>query len=174
MQYSIMLGTSVRCADGKIGKIGGLIINPTRRHVDYVILQADAAGGDEYFVPSGQIQRASERELTLPCSWSDLADLPHPDRPARQGTLFANLPDLVVARQQTPVRVADGERLGMFQGAIIDADLEIHALLLADQPSSPIPIRQLLPHTDGASDMVVQPAQPEPEGEVVPSIDESH
>src|SRR5689334_5627892 len=159
MQHTIMLGSPVRCADGKAGTIGGLIINPNRNHVDYVILQADQAGSHEYFVPSGQIQRASDRELSLPCSWAELENLPHPEEAARQGTVLANLPDLVMARGQTVVRDAGGDRLGVFHGAIVDSDLEIQALLLADAPDRAIPIRQLARHSDEAGDIVVHLAQ---------------
>src|SRR3954463_7139275 len=123
MEHTIMLGSPVRCADGKAGTIGGLIVNPNRNHVDYVILQADQPNSHEYFVPSGQIQRASAHELSLPCSWSELENLPHPERQAKQGTVLANLPDLVMVREQTIVHEASGERLGTFQGAIIDSDL---------------------------------------------------
>src|SRR5690349_21528177 len=101
MQYTLMLGTPVRCADDMAGTIGGLIVNPNRNHVDYVILRSDQPGDHEYFVPSGHVQRASARELSLPCSRSQLEDLPHPDRPAKQGTVFDNLPNLIVAREQT-------------------------------------------------------------------------
>jgi len=159
MQYTIILGTSVRCTDGKAGTVGGLIVNPNRNHVDYVILRSDRPGDHEYFVPSGQVQRASAQELSLPFSWSELEELPHPERPAKQGTVFANLSDLIVAREQTIVRNATGDRLGVFHGAIVDAGLEIQALLLAEAPDRAIPISQLARHGDGAGDLVVQLAQ---------------
>jgi hypothetical protein len=155
MQHSITLDTPVRCADGKAGIIDGLIINPNRSHIDYVILRGDQPGGHEYFVPSGQIQRASERGLSLPCSWSELEELPHPDRPAKQGTLLANLSDLLVARQQTIVRDAGGDRLGVFHGAVVDTNLEIQALLLAEAPDRALPISQLAGGSDGTNELVV-------------------
>src|SRR5215213_7802342 len=148
MQHTIMLGSPVRCADGKAGTIGGLLINPNRNHVDYVILRTDQPGSHEYFVPSGQIQRASARELSLPYSWSELEDLPHPERPAKQGTVLANLSDLLIAREQTIVRDSQGQRLGVFHGAIVDSDLEIQAMTLAETPDRAIPIRQLARHSD--------------------------
>ena len=168
MQHTIMLGSPVRCADGKAGAIGGLIVNPNRNHVDYVILRTDEPGGHEYFVPSGQIQRASARELSLPCSWSELEDLPHLERPARQGTVLSNLPDLLIAREQTIVRDSLGERLGIFYGAIVDSDLEIQAVLLAEAPDRAIPIVQFARHSNGAGDLVVHLAQPGLEREAVP------
>src|SRR5688572_9869085 len=106
MHHTIMLGSPVRCADGKAGTIGGLLVNPNRNHVDYVILRTDGSDGDEYFVPSGQIQRASARELSIPCSLDELEDLPHPERQTKQGTVLSNLSDLVIAREQTIVRDA--------------------------------------------------------------------
>jgi hypothetical protein len=160
MQHAIMLGSPMHCADGTAGTIGGLLINPNRSHVDYVILRTAEPGGDEYFVPSGQIQRASARQLSIPCSWDELEDLPHPERPAQQGTVLSNLPDLIVAREQTIVREATGERIGHFHGAIVDSDLEMQAVLLAEAPDRAIPIIQLARQSDGASDLVVHLAQP--------------
>jgi hypothetical protein len=170
MQHSITLGSPVRCADGKAGAIGGLIVNPNRNHVDYVILLPDTPGGHEYFVPSGQIQRASGRELSLPCSWADLEDLPHPERPARQGTLLANLSDLVVAREQSVVRDTGGDRLGTFHGAIVDADLDIQAILLAEALDRAVPIRQLARHSDSTGDLMVQLAQQQLEQQAVGAV----
>ena len=170
MQHSIMLGSPVRCADGKAGTIGGLLVNPNRNHVDYVILQPDTPGGHEYFVPSGQIQRVNARELRLPSSWSELENLPHPERSAKQGTLLANLSDLLMAREQTVVREASGDRLGRFHGAIVDDDLDIQAILLAEAPDRAVPIRQLARHSDGAGDLVVQLAQQEPEQQAVAAV----
>jgi hypothetical protein len=159
MQHALLLGSTVRCADGKAGTINGLIVNPNRNHIDYVVLRASAGDGPEYFVPSGQIQRASARELSLPCAWSQLEDLPHPDRPPRQGTVLSNLPDLMVARNATIVRDAGGDRLGVFHGAIVDSNLEITALLLAEAPDRAIPIAQLARHSYAPGDLVVHLVQ---------------
>jgi len=159
MQHTIILGNSVRCADGKAGTIGGLLVNPNRNHVDYVILHIDEPGGREYFIPSGQIERTSARELSIPCSEDELENLPHPERTTKQGTVLANLADLVVAREQTNVRDSEGQRIGVFHGAIVDSNLEIQAMLLAETPDRAIPIRQLARHSDGTHDLVVQLAQ---------------
>jgi hypothetical protein len=168
MQHTIMLGSPVRCVDGKAGIIGGLLVNPNRNHVDYVILRSDASDGNEYFVPSGQIQRASARELSIPCSWGELENLPHPERQAKQGTVLSNLSDLVIVRERTIVRDSVGEQIGIFHGAIVDSDLEIQAVLLSEAPDRAIPITQLARHSDGASDLVVHLAQQGLEHEAVP------
>jgi hypothetical protein len=170
MQHTIMLGSPVHCADGTTCTIGGLLVNPNRNHVDYVILRAGEPGGDEYFVPSGQIQRASARQLSIPCSWDELEDLPHPEQPAQQGTVLSNLPDLIVAREQTIVRDATGERIGHFHGAIVNSDLEIQAVLLAEASERAIPIMQLARQSDSASDLVVHLAQPALEREAEPVL----
>jgi hypothetical protein len=159
MDHTFLIGSAVRCADGKAGTIDGLIINPNRNHLDYVILVGDAPGGQEIFVPSGHIQRASSRELTLPWTWADLEQLPHPDRQPQQGTVLDNLSDLVIAREKTPVRDADGSRIGLFHGAIVDSDLEIQALLLVEAPDRAIPIARLAPHSDQTGDIVAYLAQ---------------
>jgi len=165
MQHTIMLGSSVRCADGNAGTIGGLLVNPNRNHIDYVILHIDELAGSEYFIPSGQIQRSSARELSIPCSRDELEKLPHPERTTKQGTVLANLSDLIMAREQTTVRNSEGERIGIFHGAIVDSNLEIQAMLLAEAPDHAIPIRQLVRHTGDTRDLVVHLTQPvlEPE-----------
>jgi hypothetical protein len=168
MQHTIMLGSAVRCADGQAGVIGGLLVNPNRNHVDYVILKSDASDGHEYFVPSGQIQRVSARELSIPSSRGELENLPHPERQAKQGTVLSNLSDLVIVREQTIVRDSGGEQIGIFHGAIVDSDLEIQAVLLSEAPDRAIPITQLARHSDGASDLVVHLAQQGLEHEAVP------
>jgi len=167
MQHTIMLGSPVRCADGKAGTIGGLLINPNRNHVDYVILRTDQPGSHEYFVPSGQIQRASARELSLPYLWSELEDLPHPERTTKQGTVLANLSDLVVAREQTVIRDELGGRIGTFQGAIVDSNLEIQSMILAESPDRAIPVMQFARHSDDTRDLVVYLTQPVPDQENV-------
>jgi hypothetical protein len=168
MHHTIMLGSPVRCADGKAGTIGGLLVNPNRNHIDYVILRTDGSDSHEYFVPSGQIQRASARELSIPCSSGELEDLPHPERQTKQGTVLSNLSDLVIAREQTIVRDAVGEQIGIFHGAIVDSDLEIQAMLLSEAPDRAIPITQLARHSDGAGDLVVHLAQQGLEHEALP------
>jgi hypothetical protein len=170
MQHTIMLADSVRCTDGRAGAIDGLIINPNRNHVDYVVVRTSESGGREYFVPSGQIQRISARELSLPCTWTDLESLPHPDRPSEQGTVVDNLPDLIVAREQTIVRDAAGNRLGDLHGVIVDSDLEVHALLLSDAPDRAVPIAQIMPHADSRADMVVQLAHEAMVNETAPNL----
>ena len=163
MQHAIMLGSTVRCADGKAGIIDGLIVNPNRNHIDYIVLKASAGEETEYFVPGGQLARAGARELSLPYTWSQLEDLPHPDRAPRQGSVLSNLPDLVVARDTTIVRDSAGDRLGVFQGAIVDSNLEIQALLLAETPDRAIPIAQLARHSDAAGDLIAELVH-QPEG----------
>ena len=97
MQHAFILGSTMRGADGKAGAIEGLIVNPNRNHVDYIVLRASEGDGRDYFVPGAQIQRAGARELRLPFEWSELEKLPHPERPGEQGTVLSNLDDLIVA-----------------------------------------------------------------------------
>jgi hypothetical protein len=155
MEHALLIGGTVRCTDGQAGSIGGLIINPNRNHVDYVILNAGGPGGREYFVPSGQIQRASGRELTLPCTWNDLEKLPHPERHTEQGTIQDNLADLCIAREHTPVRDADGSGLGLFHGAIVNSDLEVQAIFLDAAPDRAMPISHIAKHSDNTGEVVV-------------------
>jgi hypothetical protein len=165
MQHTLKIGTPVRCADGQAGAIGGLIINPNRNHVDYVILRANMKDQHDYLVPSSQIQRGGARELSLPCRWSDLHDLAHPQRAADQTDIFSNISDLIEAREQTIVRDADEARLGLFHGAIVDSNLEVQALLLANAPDRAIPIARLARHAGEAGSLVVHLAQSMPHAE---------
>jgi hypothetical protein len=170
MQHTLMVGTPVRCADGQTGAIGGLIINPNRNHIDYVILRANANDQHDYLVPSSQIQRAGARELSLPCSLSDLHDLAHPERAADQTDVFSNISDLIEAREQTIVRDADDARLGLFHGAIVDSNLEVQAVLLTDAPDRAIPIERLARRAGEAGSLVVHLAQSVPHVEGAPAL----
>jgi hypothetical protein len=84
--------------------------------------------------------------------------------------VLSNLPDLIVAREQTIVRDATGERIGHFHGAIVDSDLEMQAVLLAEASERAIPIMQLARQSDGASDLVVYLAQHMLEREAAPVV----
>ncbi len=159
MQYTLIIGGAVRCADGKAGSVGGLIVNPNRNHVDYVVLDPGPLGGREYYLPSGQIQRASAGELILPLTWDELEDLPHEEVWPEQGTVQDNLPDLCVARAGTPVRNAEGSRLGTFHGAVVDGDFEIQGILLENAPGAAIPISRIARHGDNADEIVVHLAR---------------
>ena len=53
MSHTITIGADVRCDDGKIGSVGGVVINPNRSEVDYVIMNPGLLGGREYYVPRG-------------------------------------------------------------------------------------------------------------------------
>ena len=170
MQHAIMLGSTVSCADGKASIIDGLIVNPNRSHLDYIVLRAAKDGGREYFVPGGQLQRASARELHLPFDWSGLEELPHPDRPGKEGTVLSNLSDLIVARNATIVRDAAGERLGVFHGVIVDSNLEVQAVLLANAPDRAIPIVRLAWHGDSADDLIVHLVTPPVDHGVAPAL----
>ena len=45
MQHTLIIGSTVRCADDTASGVGGLIINPNRSHVDYVILNSGGPAG---------------------------------------------------------------------------------------------------------------------------------
>src|SRR3712207_6745016 len=125
MQDTVIIGSTVRCGDGTTSSVGGLIINPNRSHVDYVILNFGGPGGREYFVPSAQFKGANVSNL--PCTSAELDQFPHPEHQSRQGTVQDNLSDLVVAGEQTLVRDAQGGEIGRLYGVIVDPAFEIQA-----------------------------------------------
>jgi hypothetical protein len=159
MSYTFTIGSVVRCTDGRAGEISGLIINPNRGHIDYVILDPGTRGGPEIFVPSGQVQRASAQGLNLPYTWADLEQLPHPARHTVQGTVQDNLPDLLTARAGVHVRGTDGSPIGRFHGAVANADLNIEAIVLEQAPDRAVPITQLARHGDDHGTIVVDLAR---------------
>lgn len=140
MGHPIIIGSAVRCADGKLGSVGGLLINPNRNHVDYVILNPGLLGGREYFVPSARVQRAAAGELALPGTWEELDDLPRPAIWTEQGTVQDNLSDLCMARAHTPVYAPDGSLLGQFHGAVVDGDFQVAEIMLEQAPNEAIPV----------------------------------
>ena len=148
MAHTITIGADVRCADGKIGSVCGVVINPNRNEVDYVILNPGMLGGREYYVPRGRIGRAESGALTLPCSQAELDDLPRPTLAPAQGTVQDNLSDFCLARQDTPVRDAAGDPLGQLRGVIVDDDFHVQAITLASAPDRAIPIERVARYSD--------------------------
>ena len=155
MEHQIMIGSPVRCTDGKAGSVGGLLINPNRSHIDYVILNPGLLGGREYFVPSGRVARVSAEEIALPFEWAALEDLPRPEIWTKQGTVQDNLSDLCVARKNTPVYAADGSLLGALVGATADAEFSIAGVILDQTPGQAILISQMARHSESGDGIVV-------------------
>jgi hypothetical protein len=156
MQQSIMIGGTARGSDGQIGTIGGLIINPTRSHLDYLIVHADAAGSREYYVPSGMIQQLSGQGAIMRVDGGELDDLPHPGGRAEQGTLLDNLGDLCVAHARTPVTTIEGDALGELMGLVVDSDLLVRAVLLAQSPDTAVPIARVGQRSDTTDTLIVE------------------
>jgi hypothetical protein len=156
MQQAIMIGGTARGSDGRIGTIGGLIINPTRSHLDYLIVHTGAAGSREYYVPSGMVQQLDAQGLVMRISGAELADLPHPGGRADQGTLLDNLGDLCVAHARTPVTTIEGGALGELMGVVVDADLLVRAVLLAQSPDTAVPIARVGQRSDTTDTLIVE------------------
>lgn len=152
MQQGIMLGGAVSGADGATGQIDGLVINPNRGHLDYLIMRGPAG---ETFVPSGDFQLGAGQSLTLRADRSELERLPHPDDSPEQGTLLDNLRDLCVIRAGTQVLSVAGDALGTLRGVQIDAEQLVHALILDQSPDTAVPISRIARHdTDDTAVLV--------------------
>ena len=153
MQQAIMLGGAVSGADGAAGQIDGLVINPNRGHLDYLIL-GGAAGAT--FVPSGDFEPAAGQSLTLRADRAELKRLPHPQDQPEQGTLLDNLPDLCVVRSGTQVYTLSGDALGTLRGVLVDANLLVHALVLEQSPDAAVPISRIARHDSGDAAVQVE------------------
>jgi hypothetical protein len=146
MQHTIIIDGPVRFTQGEAGQITGLIINPNRSHLDYLITHPDPRGAGEYYVPSGLIQHISDQGVTVRLGANELPDLPHPQDHADQGTLLDNLSDLCVVQEQTRVLTVDGDALGNLHGVVVDGNLQVQALLLGQSPDTAVPIHGISKH----------------------------
>jgi hypothetical protein len=156
MQQAIMIGGTARGSDGRIGTIGGLIINPTRSHLDYLIVHAESGGSREYYVPSGMFQQLNAQGLVMRVGSDELDRLPHPGDPAEQGTLLDNLANLAIVRARTPVTTIEGDPLGELMGVVVDGDLLVHAVLLAQSPDTAVPIARVGQRSDTTVALIVE------------------
>lgn len=156
MQQTIMIGSTARGGDGRVGKVGGLIINPTRSHLDYLIVHGGASGADEEYVPSGMIQELGAQGLVMRVGRGELSDLPHPGDPAEQGTLIDNLANLCVVRDRTPVATIEGDTLGELLGVVVDEDLLVHGVILAQSPDTAVPIARVGQRSDTTDTLIVE------------------
>jgi hypothetical protein len=149
MQHTFTMGADVRCEDGKAGTVGGLLINPNRNEVDYVIMNPGLLGGREYYVPRGRIGRATGGEVIVPCNQADLEELPRPTLLPEQGTVLDNLGDFCIARKDTPVRDEAGGRLGLLHGVAVDGeDFVVRAIMLDGAPDTAVPIVRVARYSD--------------------------
>jgi sporulation protein YlmC with PRC-barrel domain len=156
MQNAVIIGSALRFGEGQAGQITGLIINPNRSHLDYLITDSDPRGEREYYVPSGLIQQISDQGVAVRLSANELRDLSHPQDYAEQGTIQDNLPNLCVAHEQTRVLTIAGDTLGNLRGVVIDADLQIHALLLTQSLDTAVPILGISKHSAGGDAIAVE------------------
>jgi hypothetical protein len=146
MQHAIIIGGPLRFTQGEAGQITGLIINPNRNHLDYLIIPADPRGEGNYYVPSGLVQHISDQGVAVRLGANELRNLPHPQDHADQGTLQDNLSDLCVVQQQTRVLTVEGDALGKLHGVVVDGNLQVHALLLGQSVDSAVPIQGISKH----------------------------
>lgn len=85
-EVSIHRGDPVHATDGDIGRVQGLVIDPSSRHVTHVLLQEGHLWGrKEVAIPIGSVTRVDADGIALSVTRQDVADLPpveidHPDR----------------------------------------------------------------------------------------------
>jgi hypothetical protein len=138
-----VLGSAVRCTDGKGGSVGGVVINPNTSRLDYLVLDRGALGGRERYVPVGQVERSDQAEVLLPFACADLDALPGPTLQPEQGTVQDNLADLCVARAQTAVKLTDGTTIGHFHGLVVDDNFQITRVLLDENRNAGVVIERV-------------------------------
>lgn len=155
-QQTVMIGGAVRCAEGQAGRVSGLLINPTRSHLDYLILEAEPRGEREYYIPSGLVEQIEPQMIRLAISWDALSNLPHPQPRGEQGTVQDNLPNLCIAHAGTPVLSSEGNPLGGMAGVSVDADLRIHAIVLDQSSNATIPVSSISNRSEGDEAVIVE------------------
>jgi hypothetical protein len=161
MEHAIILGTDVRCVDDKVGNVAGVVINPNRNDVDYIIMNPGLLGGREYYVPRGHIGWGAGGDLLLECGQDELDALPRPTVAPESGTMQSNIGDFCMARKDTPVRDDAGGTLGSLHGVVIDPEsFMVRAVLLDRAPDQPLPIERVAKYNDPDEDaLVVYPAR---------------
>jgi sporulation protein YlmC with PRC-barrel domain len=156
MQNAVIIGSPLRFSAGQAGQITGLIINPNRSHLDYLITQSDPRGERDFYVPSGLIQQIGDQGVAVRLGANELGDLPHPQDHVDQGTIQDNLADLCIVQDRTRVLTIDGDMLGNLHGVLVDTDLQIHALLLGQSPDTAVPIQGISKHAAGGDAIAVE------------------
>ena len=141
MQF--VIGSAVRCTDGKGGSVGGILINPNTNRLDYLILDPGPLGGRERYVPVGHVERSDHAEVLLPISCAEIDSLPGPQVLPEQGTVQDNLADLCVARAQTAVKLADGTTIGHFHGVVVGDSFHVTRVLLDENRDTGIVIARV-------------------------------
>jgi hypothetical protein len=76
VQQTIVLGSAVRCPDGKGGSISQIVLNPKTNALEYVIVHRGIFGGHDHCVPAGHIHDASVEGVTLMINTDELKALP--------------------------------------------------------------------------------------------------
>jgi hypothetical protein len=159
MQHTITIGADVLCTDGKVGMVAGVVINPNRNEVDYVIMNPGLLGGREYYVPRGRVGWGAGGDLSLPCTQAELEDLPRPTILPEQGTVQSNIGDFCLARKDTPVQDGEGGALGTLHGVVVSSDDFVLQAIVLDGERE-LPIQRVARYSDDdEATLVVYPAR---------------
>ncbi len=74
---SVRRGESLHATDGHVGKVQGLVIDETSRHVTHILLQEGHLWGKkEVAVPIGAVAKVDEQGIWLTMSKDEVGDLP--------------------------------------------------------------------------------------------------
>jgi hypothetical protein len=146
MQQTIVLGSAVRCTDGKGGNSSQIVLNPKTNALEYVIVHRGIFGGHDHCVPAGHIHDASVEGVTLAIRTEELKALPDLEaKVAGTGPRQRSIPDYCAAlSKNTPVREADGKLLGHFYGVIVGAERQVERILVEGKGAANMLASQLI------------------------------
>jgi sporulation protein YlmC with PRC-barrel domain len=79
-EVAVRRGDQVHATDGDIGRVQGLVIDPSNRHVSHILLQEGHLWGrKEVAIPISAVSGVDEQGIRLKMSKDDVADLPPVD-----------------------------------------------------------------------------------------------
>jgi sporulation protein YlmC with PRC-barrel domain len=79
-EVAVRRGDQVHATDGDIGRVQGLVIDPSSRHVSHILLQEGHLWGrKEIAIPISAVSGVDEQGIRLKMSKDDVADLPPVD-----------------------------------------------------------------------------------------------
>jgi len=101
------LAAKAKCADGEIGKVTKVILDPLSHEISHVVVQEARGEKSDRLVPMKQVRQVvSEEEITLGCTATEFSQFPVLDRDA-----YVTIHDVEIAHLEDHLHVEPGEVL---------------------------------------------------------------
>jgi sporulation protein YlmC with PRC-barrel domain len=105
------LGTKVRCADGDLGELADIVIDPTTRQVTHVVVEPHHELYTSRLVPISLVQAGDAEPIVLQCTIEEAAKLEHAEELA-----YLRLGEFPVDDPKYDVQVTEMLALPYYQG----------------------------------------------------------